>query len=104
MTAALSKVVKSVARKPPAAGMGRKKGTPNKTTAALKDAILMAAAAVGEDGCGKGALTGYLTMVAKTDVKAFAGLLGRVLPMTVGADPDNPLSVIFQTTYEAPPK
>lgn len=62
---------------------GRKAGTPNKTTAVLKEAILLAAEQVGNDGNGRDGLTGYLVMVAKSDVKAFAGLLGKVLPMQV---------------------
>lgn len=70
---------------------GRKKGTPNKTTTALKDAILMAAEGVGEDGEGKGGLTGYLRGVAMKDTKAFCGLLGKVLPQTISGDPDSPL-------------
>ena len=62
---------------------GKPKGAVNKTTAALKDAILAAAQAVGQDGKGKLGLEGYLRRVAQDDVKAFAGLLGKVLPMTV---------------------
>lgn len=62
---------------------GRPKGTPNKTTATLKEAILLAAEQVGFDGEGQGGLTGYLKHVAKTDVKAFASLLGKVLPLQV---------------------
>jgi hypothetical protein len=62
---------------------GRVKGVPNKTTALLKDAIIRAAEAVGEDMHGKGKLTGYCQFLAKTEPKAFAGLLGRVLPMQV---------------------
>jgi hypothetical protein len=65
------------------AGAGRKKGSPNKTTALLKDAIIKAAEAVGEDMQGKGKLTGYCKFLAKNEPKAFAGLLGRVLPMQV---------------------
>lgn len=43
-----NKQVKSTARrKPPAAGMGRKKGSLNKTTAAAKDAIAQAAESLG---------------------------------------------------------
>lgn len=100
-----SKVVAPAAKpKPPNAGKGRKAGVPNKTTGALKDAILLAAAEVGVDGAGKDGLTGYLRMVAKSDVKAFSSLLGRVLPLQVANDPDNPLSMVFQTVYEAPPK
>jgi hypothetical protein len=72
---------------PPAAGMGRKKGVPNKTTATLKEAILLAAQKVGFDGKGKDGLEGYLTAVATTDMKSFCTLLGKVLPMQVtGAD------------------
>lgn len=67
-------------------GAGRKAGVPNKTTTALKDAILAAAKSVGQDGQGKGGLTGYLRHVASSDVKAFAGLLGKVLPMQVNLD------------------
>jgi len=66
-------------------GPGRKKGVPNKTTTQLKEAILAAAAEHGEDDAGKNGLTGYLRKVAREDVKAFAGLLGRVLPLDVNA-------------------
>jgi hypothetical protein len=68
---------------PPAAGRGRKKGEVNKTTKTLKEAILLAAEQVGNDGRGKDGLTGYLVYVASTDVKAFSALLGKVLPMQV---------------------
>jgi hypothetical protein len=74
-----SKVVKNAA--PPNAGKGRVKGTPNKTTAALKEAIILAAESVGSDGNGKGSLTGYCVFLAKSEPKAFAQLLGKVLPM-----------------------
>lgn len=87
---AASKVVPAIARrKPPAAGQGRKKGTPNKTTRALKEAILLAAEKVGSNGRGSGGLTGYLVKLAKTEPTSFASLLGKVLPLTLqgpGAD------------------
>lgn len=85
-------------------GPGRPKGVPNKTTAILKDAILLAAEDVGEDGKGKDGLQGYLRFVAASDVKAFATLIGKVLPMTVAGDSENPLALEFRTVYEGKPK
>lgn len=62
---------------------GRTKGTPNKTTALLKDATLKAAElAGGEDG-----LVGYLKEQALNNPGPFMGLLGKILPLQVtGAD------------------
>jgi hypothetical protein len=65
---------------------GRKKGTPNKTTAALKDAILTAA----EEAL-PGGKVGYLKWLAKGNSSAFASLLGKVLPTTLIGEPANPL-------------
>lgn len=79
---------------PPAAGKGRTKGVPNKTTKTLKEAILLAAEKVGEDGKGKDGLTGYLVALATKQPKSFAGLLGRVLPLTLqGAGPNGEILV-----------
>lgn len=54
---------------------GRKKGTPNKITALLKDDILKAAELAHPDG-----RVGYLTQQAKENPAAFMTLLGKVLP------------------------
>ncbi len=66
---------------------GRQKGTPNKTTALLKDAILKAAELagnrVGEDG-----MVSYLTHQAEENPGPFMSLLGKVLPMQVVGDDD----------------
>lgn len=70
---------------------GRPKGTPNKTSGILKDAILTAAELSGADTKGKDGLIGYLTRVANEDVKAFSGLLGKVLPLQVTGDAGQPL-------------
>lgn len=75
---------------------GRSKGTPNKTTKTLKEAILLAAKEVGEDGAGEGGLTGYLRRVAKEDVKAFSGLLGKVLPLQVTGEDGGALQVVIR--------
>lgn len=84
------------------AGPGRKKGIPNKTTAVLKEAIITAAEQVGEDGGGTGGLTGYLVYIAKNDIKAFAGLLGKVLPMQVTGEDGGPITTITRIELVAP--
>lgn len=81
-----SKVVES-ARKPPNAGKGRKKGVPNKTTAALKDMILSALD-------NKGGVE-YLERQADENPTAFLSLVGKVLPMTVTGEGGGPLQVII---------
>lgn len=91
-----SKVVKSA--KPPNAGKGRVKGTPNKTTALLKDAILKAAANAG----GRGGLISYLETQAVMNPGPFMALLGKVLPMQITGDAANPIGVTFTTVYEKP--
>lgn len=79
-------------RKPPAAGKGRPKGSVNKTTALLKDAILRAAEAAG--GGGKEGMVNYLTQQAEENPGPFMSLLGKVLPMQVVGDPNNPIETI----------
>lgn len=61
------------------AGPGRPKGQPNKTTALLKDAILVAA----DNAGGEGGLEAYLELQAKVNPGPFMALLGKVLPMQV---------------------
>lgn len=72
---------------------GRVKGTPNKTTALLKEAILKAAERTGSDGQGKDGLMGYCGFLAKSEPKAFAQLLGKVLPMQVTGEDGGPIRV-----------
>jgi hypothetical protein len=64
-------------------GSGRKKGEPNKVTKQLKDMIL---GALDDSGGQK-----YLAKQASENPNAFLALVGRVLPMTVQGDKDNPL-------------
>ena len=75
---------------------GRARGTPNKTTALLKEAIIKAAEATGEDGNGKGRLTGYCKFLATSEPKAFAQLLGKVLPMQVTGEDGGALQVVVK--------
>ena len=81
-------------------GPGRPKGSPNKTTALLKEAILLAAEAHGEDDNGSNGLQGYMRKVAREDMKAFCSLLGRVLPLQIEGQGENG-EIIFKTVYEA---
>lgn len=70
-------------------GPGRPKGVPNKTTTALKEAILLAGEQVGEDGKGKDGLVGYLRKLAMSEPKSYAAILGKTLPLdTRLANPD----------------
>ena len=80
------------AAKPPRAGMGRPKGSLNKTTALLKDAILKAAEDAGDRD-----MVAYLTQQAKENPGPFMALLGKVLPMQIAGDTENPL--VLNVTY-----
>jgi hypothetical protein len=67
-------------------GKGRPKGSPNKTTALLKDAILQAAERAG----GEGGMVGYLETQALANPGPFMALLGKVLPTQLSGDPITP--------------
>ena len=64
---------------------GRPAGSGNKVPAILKEAIIMAA----ENAGGTEGLVGYLQTQAKANPSAF--LLGKVLPLQMAGDKDNPL-------------
>ncbi|ASJ58983.1 hypothetical protein KEM44_21085 [Sinorhizobium meliloti] len=76
---------------------GRKKGTPNKTTKLLKEAILKAA-----ENAGEGDMVEYLTTQARVNPGPFMALLGKVLPMQIAGDPDNPLQTVTRIELVAP--
>lgn len=65
-------------------GSGRKRGTANKTTSILKDAIILAAEQLGEIGAkekGKDGLVGYLRWIARRYPEEYVKLLAKVLPV-----------------------
>jgi hypothetical protein len=82
---------------------GRPKGSPNKTTALLKDAVLLAAERAGktEEGDKEG-LVKYLQTQAIANPGPFLSLLGKVLPLQIVGDPDNPLHTIVRVELVAP--
>lgn len=64
----------------------------------LQKAILLAAEYVGDDMANEAeakgetrpdGIMGYLEMVARADLKAFCGLLGRVLPLSLKGEGEN---------------
>ena len=76
---------------------GRPKGKPNKTTALLKEATLMAAEQVGEDGTGKAGLVGFLKVqAAKENNGPFMALLGKVLPLQVTGEDGKGIKIVIQ--------
>lgn len=80
-------------RRPPAAGKGRVKGTPNKITKALKEMILGALdEAGGQD---------YLLEQSEKNPVAFMTLVGKVLPTTLANDPENPLMTMSEAELDA---
>ena len=83
-------------------GKGRPKGSKNKVNTLLKEAILLAAADVGDQIAAgtdeEGGLRAYLRNAAVTETKAFLALLGRILPTEAKGDPDHP--VVEHVTIE----
>ena len=73
---------------------GRRPGVTNKTTALLKDAIIQAA-----ENVGNGSLTAYLERQAEEQPAAFLTLLGKVLPLQVTGDRDNPVAITSVTYH-----
>ena len=74
---------------------GRAKGTPNKTTALLKDAILKAAENAGNK-IGQDGLVSYLEAQATDNPGPFMALLGKVLPMQVTGEDGGPLQIVVK--------
>jgi hypothetical protein len=70
---------------------GRVKGTPNKATADIKAMII---GALDKKGGIK-----YLVQQADENPVAFLGLVGKVLPMTVQGDADNPIQTTITVKW-----
>lgn len=74
---------------------GRTKGTPNKVNAELKDMILGALNKADKKGGEE-----YLIKQSAENPVAFLALVGKVLPMTIKGDAENPL--VFTITTGVP--
>ena len=81
-------------KRPPNAGKGRKKGVPNKSTAAAKEALALAFDGVG----GVPALTKW----ARDNQTEFYKLWVKLLPTEVKASGDIGLGVTLQVNYGPP--
>lgn len=61
---------------------------------------MLAAESAGEDMNGKGGLVGYCTFLATSEPKAFAQLLGKVLPMQVTGEDGGPMQIVIRRFSE----
>ncbi len=93
----MDKVPKSdkFVRKPPAKG-GSRKGVPNKITGQLKQMIL--------DALDNAGGVEYLEARANDPrtASAFLSLVGKVLPMTIAGDANNPLQARIEVAFRKP--
>lgn len=86
---------------------GRKAGTPNKVTAALKDAILEALDVAkglpveGQSEAPTGAVA-YLQRQSEENPVAFMTLIGKVLPLQLAGDGDGgPMTLIIKRVTDS---
>lgn len=84
------KVPASAGKNPNLKG-GSRKGIPNKINADVKAMIL---AALEQAGGAK-----YLLTQAQSNPNAFLTLVGKVLPMTVAGDPNNPVRTSIEVAF-----
>lgn len=78
-------------RRPPMAGIGKKRGTPNKVTKEVKDMILAALHNVGGQA--------YLEKQAIENPVAFLSLLGKIIPRDIKADVDLSKKVVIISEF-----
>ena len=79
---------------------GRKQGRSNKFPRVLKECLLIAAELEGSNQKGKDGLTGFLRMMAREDLKAFAQLLGRIIPLQINTKGDLRVEVHYRSIDE----
>jgi len=77
-------------------GAGRRPGSVNGTTRILKEAAILAAELEGRDGNGQDGLVGFFRRVANEDIRSFAAILGRIIPLQA----ENKGDVRVEVTYD----
>jgi hypothetical protein len=81
-------------------GSGRRPGQQARYTRLLKEAVMEAAELEGSDGEGKDGLIGLLRRIAKEDIKTFAMLLARAMPLQIEGRNDVRVEVMYDSVEE----
>ena len=68
----------------------------NKVPKLLKEALMIAAELEGSNEKGKDGLTGFLRMMAREDLRSFAMLLGRIIPLQINTKGDLRVEVTYR--------
>jgi hypothetical protein len=76
---------------------GREKGTKNKVSVLLKEAIMMAAEAEGLDRKGKDGVVGFLRMLSRREPAVFGRLMEKLLPYQLTGKDGSPMQVVHST-------
>lgn len=72
---------------------GRQKGTPNKVTASVRDALACSFEELGG--------VAYLVKIGRSDPKTYCALLAKLLPTQIAGDPENPLEQVTRVELVA---
>lgn len=83
---------------------GRPKGTPNRRTKAITDAIIEGASRVGSDGNGEGGLAGYFERIARKHPRAFMPIIARLIPVKVNATNVDLTRMFLERLNNPPPQ
>ena len=76
---------------------GRPKGSQNRYTKLLKEAVIEAAELEGFDGKGKDGVVGLLRKICKKDLKTFAMLMARAMPLQIEGRNDVRVEVLYDS-------
>ena len=83
----------------PRRGSRRGKGRPNKITRDIRHGLIESAIEHGSDGKGAGGLKGFFSFLLREDLRSYAALIGRCLPLQAKIDVDSTSNVTFDTGF-----